>query len=59
LQYLSIERALYDFAEVIMNMKENDPKAKHSPVIMFGGSYGGMLAAWFRMKYPHLVEGSV
>ena len=28
-------------------------------VVGFGGSYGGMVGAWFRIKYPNAVDGVV
>jgi dipeptidyl aminopeptidase/acylaminoacyl peptidase len=30
------------------------PNAAKSPVIAFGGSYGGMLTAWMRIKASYL-----
>uniref|UniRef100_A0A1I7VIF9 Lysosomal Pro-X carboxypeptidase n=1 Tax=Loa loa TaxID=7209 RepID=A0A1I7VIF9_LOALO len=58
--YLSSEQALGDFALLINHLKNKYlSMAQNSSVIAFGGSYGGMLAAWMRIKYPHLVEGSI
>jgi hypothetical protein len=41
---------LTDYAELITELRSSVPGAAHSPVIGFGGSYGGMLATWMRLK---------
>jgi lysosomal Pro-X carboxypeptidase len=56
LNWLSTEQALADYASIITYLKA---ELSDGPIIGFGGSYGGMLAAWFRMKYPHLVNGVI
>jgi len=55
--YLTSEQALADYVTLIDHIKSVTPGAAGSPVVAFGGSYGGMLAAWLRMKYPHAVIG--
>lgn len=53
--YLSTDQALLDFASIVMQLKPQEI----TPVISFGGSYGGMLSAFFRIKFPHLVDGAI
>ncbi|KIH50561.1 hypothetical protein ANCDUO_19360, partial [Ancylostoma duodenale] len=65
LGYLSSEQALADFVLLIDHLKQQASiwhrlkGAQNSAVIAFGGSYGGMLAAWIRTKYPHKVDGAI
>jgi len=62
MKLLTVENALADLAEFITAKQEeymtkyNTPKRK---VITFGGSYPGALSAWFRLKYPHITDGSI
>ena len=49
-KYLNVEQAMRDFVDVLSAFKTNNTLS--GPTITFGGSYGGMLAAWMRMKYP-------
>jgi lysosomal Pro-X carboxypeptidase len=57
--WLSVEQALADFARVIPLIKKDFGANLGDPVVAFGGSYGGMLAAWFRIKYPHVVDAAL
>ena len=57
LVWLSSRQALADLANFITQMT-----ASHNltgPWVALGGSYPGSLAAWLRLKYPHLVAGAV
>uniref|UniRef100_A0A913I6J3 Clan SC, family S28, unassigned serine peptidase n=1 Tax=Strongyloides stercoralis TaxID=6248 RepID=A0A913I6J3_STRER len=57
LGYLTPNQALADYAKLIVDLKKNYYNDSNLKVIAFGGSYGGMLSFWFRIKYPHIVDG--
>jgi lysosomal Pro-X carboxypeptidase len=58
MNYLTSEQALADYAYLVYYLKAS-LHAENNPVIGFGGSYGGMLAAWGRFKYPNAFDGVI
>jgi len=57
--YLSVEQVLADYAVMLTAIKIKYSMPESTPVVAFGGSYGGMLSAWFRIKYPNICAASL
>lgn len=57
-KYLTVDNTLLDYVALIKEVKK-EFNAESKAVIAFGGSYGGMLAAWMRMKFPHTIQGAL
>ena len=56
LKYNTVDLALADLAYFIDIIKETRGEYESSKVVLFGGSYAGALAIWFRIRYPHLAD---
>ena len=55
-EHLKLENAMMDYLNLMKLVKE---KYGVKEIVTFGGSYGGMLATWMRMKYPSMVSAAV
>ena len=58
LKYLTVEQTLNDFNDFMKEYRLSIP-GKPRAAVLFGGSYGGMLAAWLRMKFPQTFQGAI
>ncbi|CAH2252834.1 serine protease [Pelobates cultripes] len=58
LRFLSSRQALADLAH-FQTVLNQDLGLSGRKWVVFGGSYPGSLAAWYRMKYPHLAYVAV
>ncbi|XP_062043075.1 thymus-specific serine protease [Lepus europaeus] len=59
LRFLSSRHALTDAASARLALSRLLNVSSSSPWVCFGGSYAGSLAAWARLKFPHLFLASV
>lgn len=57
LKYLSTDQALQDLAYIQTDLTSR--KSWQARWVVFGGSYAGSLAAYYRQKYPNLVVGAL
>jgi len=59
---LTVSQAMEDFIAILQDVKAQyyptgagRSHPPHPRVLAFGGSYGGMLSAWLRVRYPHVI----
>jgi len=53
-KFLTVDNTMLDYVALLQSIKKQYG-AEQKATIAVGGSYGGMLAAWMRMKFPHAI----
>ncbi|KAE9549029.1 hypothetical protein FO519_007759 [Halicephalobus sp. NKZ332] len=55
--FMTSIQAIADFSEVLSKFRQKFNFPPETKVIAIGGSYGGMLGTWMKMKYPTAIHG--
>lgn len=55
--WLTVDQVMMDYNSLLKDIRYMYG-ATDKPCFVFGGSYGGMLASWLRMKYPQTFQGA-
>ncbi|KAH7725791.1 PCP-1.1 protein [Aphelenchoides avenae] len=58
LSTMDVRQVIEDYAYAIPQLKSALKLPPNTPVIAFGGSYGGMLTGWLALKHPNLLAGA-
>lgn len=59
ISYLTVEQALADFNLLQVEIRHKWKMPESTAFVAFGGSYGGNLALWARLKNPNLWAGAI
>ncbi len=59
ISFLTVEQAMQDFNTLNLHIRKKWNMTMAVPFIVFGGSYGGNLAMWLRLKQPNLWAGAI
>ncbi|KAL3939543.1 MAG: hypothetical protein SGBAC_005753 [Bacillariaceae sp.] len=61
ISFLSVEQAMQDYNKLNLHIQNEWKMASglSTPFVVFGGSYGGNLALWMRLKNPNLWAGAI
>jgi pimeloyl-ACP methyl ester carboxylesterase len=59
MSFLTVEQAMADFNTLNLHIRQEWSMSPQTAFITFGGSYGGNLAMWLRLKNPNLWAGAI
>ena len=59
MSFLTVEQAMADFTTLNVHIRRKWSMPEDVAFVVFGGSYGGNLAMWLRLKNPNLWAGAI